>query len=514
MKKRMLVLSGVVALVVAVGLIVVYQPDSRAELPEKKVEQSEAPRGDDGQTGGQTDPVANTVVLSGDRLKAAQLETVVVSRRRMADIRFVPGRIEYDDNRHVTVKAPTDGVLTRVLVKPGDRVEPGQVLAWLESSEIGKARAEMLLRKSENELAARTLQFKTSVNDNVQQAISALRARQDFKALQERFVGQVMGQYRESLLGAYSRLLLAEALLESGRPLGDSGGLSGRTIRERTNELRAAEAALNAVCEQAEFDTRSQLDKARLDADDAQRQMRISQQYLAALLMSPNSMPPGADATGGESPDDTSAGTRAELEVDEQRLSLVALRAPISGTVEDRLYSATERVRIADTLFVVADTGRLWVTADIRENEWAAIQMMPGSEITVTTPALPNQEFQARVYFVGREVSRGSNSIPLVAEIDNSEGLFRPGLFVRVGLPVDIKEDVVAVPLAAVVRHEGHSFVFVETQPGHFRRTDLQPGLESGDWVEVRQGLEPGERVVSKGAFLLKSELLLSGEEE
>lgn len=82
--------------------------------------------------------------MAGSRLEAAQIETVPVTRQKLVDQRFVPGRLKYDDNFHVEVKAPSEGVLSEVLVKPGDRVEVGQILAWLQSSEIGTARANVL----------------------------------------------------------------------------------------------------------------------------------------------------------------------------------------------------------------------------------------------------------------------------------------------------------------------------------------------------------------------------------
>ncbi|MFM8582209.1 MAG: efflux RND transporter periplasmic adaptor subunit, partial [Planctomycetaceae bacterium] len=91
--------------------------------------------------------------------------------------------------------------------------------------------------------------------------------------------------------------------------------------------------------------------------------------------------------------------------------------------------------------------------------------------------------------------------------------LLRPGLFVRVSLPLEVGQEVLAVPEGAVLQHERKRFVFVAEPEGQFRRVDIETGREGEGWIEVRSGLAEGEPVVSRGAFALKSELLLEREE-
>ena len=68
------------------------------------------------------------------------------------------------------------------------------------------------------------------------------------------------------------------------------------------------------------------------------------------------------------------------------------------------------------------------------------------------------------------------------------------------------------VPSSAVVEHEQAKFVFVSESGGHFRRQDVRIGLTQDDWTEVISGLTEGVTVVTHGAFVLKSELLLERE--
>jgi multidrug efflux pump subunit AcrA (membrane-fusion protein) len=83
---------------------------------------------------------------------------------------------------------------------------------------------------------------------------------------------------------------------------------------------------------------------------------------------------------------------------------------------------------------------------------------------------------------------------------------------VWVDLPQGEARDGLAVPEAAVMRHEGRTFVFVPAGAGRYRKVDIEAGVESDGFVEVKRGLEAGQQVVAKGAFLLKSELLLDDE--
>ncbi|HUE16109.1 MAG TPA: hypothetical protein VMR25_18200, partial [Planctomycetaceae bacterium] len=144
-----------------------------------------------------------------------------------------------------------------------------------------------------------------------------------------------------------------------------------------------------------------------------------------------------------------------------------------------------------------------------REQDWAALRIEPGQEILVNTPAMPGCELKARVKRIGRRVVPETNSVSLVAEIGNADGLLRPGLFVQVSIPIGARKDVLCVPAAAVVQHEGVKFVFVQTGPKTFRRSDVTIGLETDKFVEIVSGLKAAEPVVVQGAMALKSEMLV-----
>ena len=100
----------------------------------------------------------------------------------------------------------------------------------------------------------------------------------------------------------------------------------------------------------------------------------------------------------------------------------------------------------------------------------------------------------------------------MIAQISNLGGRYRPGLFARVAAPTTVIDGVTAIPESALVDLDGRDAVFIECYEG-FKAVPVEVGQRSDGRVEIRSGLDVGQSVVINGAFTLKSELLLEGEE-
>ena len=104
-------------------------------------------------------------------------------------------------------------------------------------------------------------------------------------------------------------------------------------------------------------------------------------------------------------------------------------------------------------------------------------------------------------------------AVPLVSLIDNADGRLRPGMFVRVAIPVTDRRMALTIPEGAVLEHDRKPFVFMPVGENVYQRVDIEPGVRTNGVIEVLAGLKPGDRVIAEGGFFLKSELLL-GEAE
>jgi cobalt-zinc-cadmium efflux system membrane fusion protein len=442
------------------------------------------------------------VRLTDLKRTAAGIQVAPAARRDFQRMHLVAGRLQYDDTRHVEIKAAADGTIQEFLVKPGDRVVRGQTLAVLSCPAVGLVRADVFQRQAELELAERELAWRRETNRNLQELVGEVERRRAVDEIEKQFRGRPLGGFRESLLAAYARFQLAETLLANVHTAKDSGAMALRTLRERTAERQTAEAALRSACEQTAFDSHQQCQLAESAVQDAIRRLEVARQQLTTLLGYDDHDDEPRALAGAESRGDTTAA-----------LSLVESRAAFAGTIESKRFSVSERVARGDTLLVLADTTRLWVVADLRERDWPALQLQPAQELSIEVPAVPGRVLAARLHYVGREVSPESNAIPLVAFVDNPDGDLRPGLYARVSVPLSKTRESLAVPAAALIEHEGQSFVFEEVSPNEFLRRDVQTGERTDAWVEIRDGLADAAPVVVQGAFYLKSELLLEREE-
>jgi len=488
MKRRHV--SLVLALVAAGagGAALVYRPWQRSTA-----EASEKPTAGESKPSGPTATDAPAVVvLSPEKAEAARIAVEPVAARSLGRSITVPGRLQYDDTRHISVRAATAGVLADVLVKPGDAVVAGQVLATLSSPEVGTARADVLQREGELRVLEEELSWRGKTNEGIFALSEAVGRKDPLDAIRNTFRSVPLGKGGEGVLTAYSRLRLADSLAQGVSGALDNGAVPQRMVRERMSELESADAGLKGAMEQAVFESRQAYRQSEVGVEAARRRLDVSRQHLNTLLGYTESM------SAKSAPSD---------------LSSVEIRAPFAGTIEQKLVSTAERTQLGEALFVLADTSRLWVAADLRERDWSAVRLHEGNPLSVETPAIAGKILPAKIHYVGREVSAETNSVPLIGAIDNTDGLLRPGLFVRVTIPVDASRTVIAVPESAVTRHDGSAFVFVSQGDREFREVPVKPGLQDRDWIEITEGLQAGDAVVTAGTFFLKSELLLEADE-
>lgn len=439
--------------------------------------------------------VRTEVRLNDTKLERAGIKLGKAEQRVLQATAIVPGRVSYDESKHVQISSATAGTITKLLVKPGDQVKKGDLLAVLSSPEIGQSRAAEKQQAAELELLNRTLTFQRERRKGIE-ALTASIARGDApEKIRESKATEKIGASRETLLTAYSQMLLAQSQVRRISNVSASGAIPGRTLAERSTQLENAEAALRSNVEQILFDSNQEVAKALTAVETAQRQLELTRQQTATLMgyQSALELP-----SRQESPGDN--------------LATVEVRAPMDGSIEQKLLAETERVSPGDGLLVLADTSNFWIKAQLRESQWRGLSLKSGDVLKIASPAIGSERLDANVYFVGREVDQSTNAIPIVATIAN-EGRLRPGLFVNVEVPIGDKNDCVAVPESAIATHELLSFVFIPLEDSRFQRRDVEIGERCGGWVEVKSGLAVGEAIAIEGVFFLKSELLLEAEE-
>jgi cobalt-zinc-cadmium efflux system membrane fusion protein len=182
--------------------------------------------------------------------------------------------------------------------------------------------------------------------------------------------------------------------------------------------------------------------------------------------------------------------------------------APLAGTVIERRAVIGELAKPEERLFVVADLSRVWVEANVPENQLAHVK--PGAAARATVAAYPDRAFQGRVGLVGAVFDKETRTAKAIIELDNVEGLLRPNMFASVTIQTGESRDVLAVPESAVTLVQGMPTVFVQQAGGGFEPRPVELGERLGGKVAIASGIEPGETIATEGVYALKARMLKS----
>ncbi len=191
----------------------------------------------------------------------------------------------------------------------------------------------------------------------------------------------------------------------------------------------------------------------------------------------------------------------------------LAIRAPIGGEIVKRSASRGSRVSPGDVLLVVSNTERMWVMAQLHEADLAAVVAANGSgpvPAQVEVGAWPSKVFQGRVERMTGTLDPVTRTAQARVVVDEHEGLLRSGMFAQVGLVLPAEGDAIVVPRDAVVSDAGRQFSFVHIEGPYWVRRPVKVGVAAGELIEIVDGLNAGDLIVTTGAFLLKSDVLRS----
>ncbi|HYW73044.1 MAG TPA: efflux RND transporter periplasmic adaptor subunit [Pyrinomonadaceae bacterium] len=177
-----------------------------------------------------------------------------------------------------------------------------------------------------------------------------------------------------------------------------------------------------------------------------------------------------------------------------------ALNSPIDGTVIERNATIGATVGTDANVFKIIDTSRVWVDANVFEKDLPRIRVGQGVKLSVT--AFPGTNFSGRVIFINSVVDPDSRTVKVRTEVPNPDGRLKPDMFANVEIITDVNSTAVSVPQSAVLEDNGKSIVFV-ADGNNYKQRQVQLGIKNGDRVEIVDGLNSGDRVVTKGNYLL-----------
>jgi cobalt-zinc-cadmium efflux system membrane fusion protein len=453
---RRLVFSLITALILAIAIGSYYlMRDQGAKPNEAKPNEKAAVESRSDEHGGDSE-----VELSAEASEAAKIEYATVTERPAVGLLRAPGAVEANQQHLQQVTPLVGGRVDRVLVALGDRVRAGAPLAILSSPQIAEMHGKLHESEARMQNAERNLA-------RVQKA-----------------------ENRAAALSAKARLDEAEAALKRTRRLIELGAGAGK-------DLISAETAYKTAKAEYDFQTNISLNKelaeAQAEADTARVDVQHTRDGLRAL---------GAPVSDNEQ------------DCRNCDISIVTVRAPISGTVIERLINAGAGIEAGKPLFTIADISTLWIIANVPEAQVGSLRV--GTPAEAHAAALGAEAISGRVAYIDPVLSEDTRTARVRIEVANRQERLKVGMFVDVGFEAGARgqgkpvEKEMIIPEEAVQRINERTVVFVpkEGEKGHFEARDVELGGASGGYQRVISGLKAGARIVSKGSFTLKTQLL------
>jgi cobalt-zinc-cadmium efflux system membrane fusion protein len=170
--------------------------------------------------------------------------------------------------------------------------------------------------------------------------------------------------------------------------------------------------------------------------------------------------------------------------------------------VVERKIATGQVVQPSDVLFSVADLSRVWAVAQVPEQQISQVKV--GQSVQIEVPALENEKLVGKLIYVGQTVSPETRTVLVRTELDNKSGRLKPSMLASM-LIQSTPQKHVAVPITAVVREEDADHVFIEESNGYFRLKPVRLAAEQNGQRVVLEGLKPGMRIVTDGAFHLNN---------
>ena len=424
--------------------------------------------------------------LSDAEMQEFNIELDKASPGKLHTFINLPGEVLVDPDRlaHIVPRVP--GIVRKVRKTLGDRVQKNEIMAILESAELGQAKIEYLALKQQLKLAQIDFSRIQTIHDNTTLMLNILKNSPNPEALHKETEGLDMGKNRSRLISAYTTLILTRETYSREKNLYKKKISSQADFLEAERDYKSAQANYSATYDEISFSIKRQLfDKSRA-AKFAESTMQAAQHRLLILGLNNRDLLKLKD-----------------FEKHDTQLARVEIRAPFNGTVIEKHITLGEVLKEDSKAFVIADLSSLWVDLNVYQKDLPFVRK--GQQVIISA---------------GHDISDATGTVslvmPLIGEetrtalarvvLPNPDKRWLPGLFVNGKIAVENQDVLLLIPKSAIQTINNKPSIFVKTKEG-LKPQQVIIGRESRDSVEIISGLSPAQQYVKKGAFTLKAQL-------
>jgi cobalt-zinc-cadmium efflux system membrane fusion protein len=381
------------------------------------------------------------ITLSQAQQNSVLIKTVPAIESDVTDSVETTGEVLANANLMTHVNAPITGRVTEVLVSIGDCVSAGQSLAWVKSTDIEQLEASLL--QNDAQVKADLKRDLLQINSDISQDSAQ--------------VGLSTSTYNR-IRDLYNDKIASRADYEAARAQFEEDTIALKTAQQKRNmTIALAEQRLRVLTEPVK---------------QSLRVLNVSDATINNLLRTRQIQP------------------------------LVAVSAPESGIVVERLVNIGELVDPSKPIFTVGDFRNVWLNANVPEKDIEGIKT--GEQIELRLDSFPEQVFYGNLNYVADIVNEDTRTLTVRAQVDNPESKLKPDMYGRMKILLGMHHALL-VPKAAVQDAGSCLVVYVPSGPGKFLERAVQTGDQHGNMVTITHGLSPGENVVVDGADKLRA---------
>ena len=442
--------AAIIALIAVIGIVWIATKKSTPTVGEISSESSKKE-----ESGGHSEnETSEEVRLDVEALSSADIQVAGVTQRPAIAKLYVTGSVELNPEKTEMATPLVGGRIEDVFFGVGDFVNQGAVLATISSPQLAELHGKLNEAKNRLDLAQKNL-ARVQKSEN-----------------------------RVSILQAKAKLDEADATLRRTKRLIEIGAGAGK-------DLISAETTYKTAKADYDFQSNITLNKEIQEANAEVQTSRVDYEHTKNQLR-------------------TLGISEENLERDEHSkdASMVAVRAPISGIVTARKYNAGAGVDAVTPLFAISNLSTVYVIASVPEANLSRLTVGSTAEINSSAVGTIN----GRISYIDPRLDETTRTGRVRIEVQNSNGRLRAGMFTEVGFQTGTNEangKEIVVPSDAIQREGEKTIVFVpkESEPGAFEARQVEIGGDVDDFTRIKNGLKVGEKVVTKGSFMLKTQM-------
>lgn len=413
----------------------------------------------------------------------------------------VTGSLTSSDDTQVG--AQVAGRIISVRVKDGDAVQAGEIIAVQDTVDARTRLAQAIAQRDAAQAQLRTALRASEVGPQ-QSAIAVRAARAQLAQAEAQLLRARNGARSEErrqadaqLQAAKVNLDIAKRDLDRGQKLLDEGAISERDFDRFRQGYAAAlaqyETALQTkqIVENAtrQEDLRA-LEQAVLAARE-QLQSALTQQRLDTQFQDQVQSARAQLASAEE-----------QIVLARQQIEFANVRAPFSGRVAGKPLQVGAFAGPGTPVVRIVGSEGIYFESDVPEVQISRVET--GMAVRISVDALNGRSFNGRVVGINPSAESLGRLFKVRIQLDGMPEGLKAGMFARGQLELSRRDDVITLPISAVLNEASRSFVYV-VSGGEAIQREVKAGLQQGGRIEITQGLQPGEQVIIKGQNLVQS---------